>query len=397
MLVLAPAMRQTALGRAAFRNPIHAGFGRTAIVDLGEIIGSSRQLKFGGGQAGTQASLAMAFPVADLIQTFKPEVWEDFTEEWAHSQGKKYKKVIRYAGAGDMGLDILCFHTDKYFDGPWDNVQCKRYACLLQPAQVYVEVGKIIYYSFIGEYPSPKKYYFAASKGLGLKLKKQISKPAELKKELRNNWDKHCRAKITETTKVELTGKLLAYFEEFDFTIFDMIPVAEMIKGHASTVFYERRFGGNSFPQRPPVMLPPPAVQPTESRYVEQLFEAYSEKLAVQLDQPEQLAKHPELERHFNRSREVFYHAESLRNFPRDSVDSGAFDEIRNEIYHGCIDKHDMEYATGMDRILATTSHATTLNPNCNALCMRVQTQDKQGLCHHLANEDRFTWVKNNG
>ena len=53
----------------------------------------------------------MAFPVADLIQTFKPEVWEDFTEEWAHSQEKKYKEVIRYTGAGDMGLDILCFHT----------------------------------------------------------------------------------------------------------------------------------------------------------------------------------------------------------------------------------------------------------------------------------------------
>jgi len=113
-------MRQTALGPSRMPEFYTRRIGRTAIVDLGEIIGSSRILKFGDGQAGTQASLAMAFPVADLIQTFKPEVWEDFTEEWAHSQAKKYKKVIRYAGAGDMGLDILCFHTDKYFDGPWD-------------------------------------------------------------------------------------------------------------------------------------------------------------------------------------------------------------------------------------------------------------------------------------
>ena len=175
-----------------------------------------------------------------------------------------------------------------------------------------------------------------------------------------------------------------------------MIPVAEMIKGHANTVFYERRFSKESFPERPPVMLPPPAVQPGESRYLEQLFEVYSEKLSIQLKDPAALAKHPELERHFNRSREVFYHAESLRNFPRDSVDPGAFDEIREEIYHGCIDKHDMQYANGMDRILATTSHAAILTPNCNALCVRVQTQDKQGLCHHLANEDRFIWVKKN-
>jgi hypothetical protein len=364
-------------------------------VDPGKIIGSSRRLKFGsGGSRAPVSSKAMAFPVADLIQTFKPEVWEDFTEEWAHSQEKKYKKVIRYTGAGDMGLDILCFHADKYFDGPWDNVQCKRYACLLQPAQVYVEMGKIIYYSFIGEYPPPTKYYFAASKGLGLKLKKLLTKPNELKKELRANWDKHCKTKITDMAEVEATGKLLEYFEEFDFSIFDMIPVAEMIKGHANTVFYERRFGKESFPERPPVMLPPPTVQPTESRYVEQLFEVYSEKLSIQLKDPAQLAKHPDLEHHFNRSREVFYHAESLRNFPRDSVDPGAFDDIRNEIYHGCIDVHDMDYATGMARVLAVSSHAAGLTPNCNALCVRVQTQDKQGLCHHLANENKFTWVK---
>jgi hypothetical protein len=338
----------------------------------------------------------MAFPVADLIQTFKPEVWEDFTEEWAHSQEKKYKQVIRYTGAGDMGLDILCFHTDKAFDGPWDIVQCKRYACQLQPAQVYVELGKIIYYTFKGEYPPPTKYYFAASKGVGLKLKKLLLRPADLKKELRANWDKHCKTNITDTTSVELTGNMLEHFENFDFSIFNMITVADLIKGHANTIFYERRFGKASFPERPPVMLPPPSVQPGESRYVAQLFEVYSEKLAVQFNDPAQLAQHPDLERHFNRSREVFYHAESLRNFPRDSVDPGAFDAIRDEIYHGCIDVHDMEHANGMARILATTTQAASLSPNCNALCIRVQTQDKQGLCHHLANVDKFEWVKKN-
>jgi hypothetical protein len=339
----------------------------------------------------------MAFPVADLIQTFKPEVWEDFTEEWAHSQEEKYKKVIRYTGAGDMGLDILCFHTDKPFAGSWDCVQCKRYACKLQPAQVYVELGKIIYYSFMGEYPTPTTYYFAASNGLGLTLKKLLAKPDKLKEELRTNWDKRCKTKITDTAPVPLTGKLLEYFEKFDFSIFSMITVAEMIKGHANTVFYTRRFGGASFPERPPIMPAPTTLQPGESRYVQQLFEVYSEKLAVQLNNPAQLAKYPELEGHFNRSREVFYHAESLRNFPRDSVDPGAFDAIQDEIYHGCVDVHDMEYVNGMERIRATVSHAGTLSPNCNALCVRVQTKDKQGLCHHLANEDRFTWVKKNG
>ena len=123
-------------------------------MDAKTLASSSRKLNFGNtGSTTTPVTAGMAFPVADLIQTFTPKVWEDFTEEWAHSHEKKYKEIIRYTGAGDMGLDILCFHTTKHFDGPWDNVQCKRYACELQPNQVYVEIGKIIYYSCIGEYP----------------------------------------------------------------------------------------------------------------------------------------------------------------------------------------------------------------------------------------------------
>jgi hypothetical protein len=55
-----------------------------------------------------------------------------------------------------------------------------------------------------------------------------------------------------------------------------------------------------------------------------------------------------------------------------------------------------MDHANGLARVRSTVSHAGTLTPNCNALCVRVQTKDKQGFCHHLANEDRFIWVKKN-
>lgn len=364
-------------------------------MDAKKILRDSRKLKFGAtGGTATQVGSGMAFPVADLIQTFKPEVWEDFTEEWAYSQQKKYAEIIRYAGAGDMGLDILCFSTDTNFEGPWDNVQCKRYACELKPTQVWVELGKIIYYSFVGEYPPPKNYYFAASKGLGLKLKKLLTKPKELKAKLIENWDGYCKTKITDTKAIPLEGDLLAYLDKFDFSIFKMIPVAKMIIDHANTVFYAKRFGTASFPERPPILPPPSAIQPTESRYVQQLFEVYSERLAVQLSEPSHLTNYPEMEQHFNRSREVFYHAESLRNFPRDSVDPGAFDAIREEIYQGCVDIYDMDYKDGLTRLRSTVSHAGILTPNCNALCIRVQTQDKQGLCHHLANEGKFVWVK---
>jgi hypothetical protein len=74
-----------------------------------------------------------------------------------------------------------------------------------------------------------------------------------------------------------------------------------------------------------------------------------------------------------------------------------AFDAIREEIYNGVVDTYEMDYADGLTRIRSTLRQAGTLTPTCNALCIRVQTQDKQSLCHHLANENRFTWIKKNG
>jgi hypothetical protein len=363
-------------------------------VDTARLSDNSRKLK--PGDAPTLIGSGMNFPVAKLIEIFEANHWEDFTEEWAVSLEPGYKEVFRWSGAGDMGLDVIGFQTDRKFDGAWDNYQCKRYAIKLQPINVWVELGKIIYYSHSGEYTAPQNCYFAASKGVGLKLKKLLARPAELKKGLIANWDGYCKAGITETVTIPLEGKLLDYLNEFDFGIFKMKSVTEMIKGHANTIYYQRRFGTASFPERPPIERPPDEIQQHESRYVRQLFEVYSEKLKVQLNDPGQLSKYPEMEQHFNRSREVFYHAESLRNFPRDSVDPGAFDAIREEIYHGVVDTYEMDYADGLTRIRSTMSRAGTLAPNCNALCIRVQTQDKQGLCHHLANEDRFTWVKDN-
>ena len=76
---------------------------------------------------------------------------------------------------------------------------------------------------------------------------------------------------------------------------------------------------------------------------------------------PSSFGKHPELEQHFNRSREVFYHAESLRNFPRDSIDPGAFDAIREEIFNGVVDTYEMEYADGLTRMRSTVTQAASL------------------------------------
>ena len=170
-----------------------------------------------------------------------------------------------------------------------------------------------------------------------------------------------------------------------------MIPVAQMIKDHANTVFYIRRFGPaasrNDLPLSCPIRSRPRKAGTSAA------LRGLLGKTQAAAERPAQLAKYPEIERHFNRSREIFYHAESLPDF-RDSIDPGAFDAIgrnlprqRGHIRHG---------PRGRPRPRRSTVNSRHSTPNCNALCTRVKTQDKQGFCHHLANDDRFTWVKKN-
>jgi hypothetical protein len=369
-------------------------------VKTGNIIADMRTLqpKGASGAGGSPQSVSgMNFPVVKLVEIFSFDDWEGFTEEWATCLVPGYHQVLRFSGAGDKGCDVVGFVSDKFFDGPWDNYQCKHYGAKLTPSDIWVELGKIIYYSHIGEYTAPRRCFFVAPKDIGLKLKKLFTKPAELRSGLAEQWETHCKTGITTTQEIPLEGVLKTYFDAFDFTIFRSMSVVEMIRGHSKTPFFASRFGNAGLPERPTPQQPPPTVQPKESRYVQHLLRAYSEHLNQPMTDPKDLANWPVLERHFNRCREVFYHAESLRSFAQDSVDAGMFEAVRDEIYHGVVDTCDLEYPDGLARVRATMTQAGNLNPKCNALCLRVYVQDKHGICHHLANIDRLVWARRNG
>lgn len=366
-------------------------------MNKGEIIAQMRDLqpnKPSDATSPLQTSAGMNFPLLKLVQIFSADDWEGFTEEWATCLEPAYTKVMRFSGPGDRGCDVVGFASDKYFEGPWDNYQCKHYGDSLKPHNIWVELGKIIHYSHSGAYTPPRNCFFVAPKDVGLGLKKLFTKPDELQKGLAENWAKHCAKGITDTQEIHLDGELKAYFDSFDFSIFKSMSVVEMIRGHAKTPFFARRFGDAALPPRPSPQPPPVTIAAAENRYVRHLLRAYSEYLNEQVNDPTELAKWPDIERHFNRSREVFYHAESLRSFAQDSVDAGTFESVCDEIYHGVVDTSDLEYTDGLARVRATVTQAGNLTPNCNALCLRVQVQDKHGMCHHLANEDRLIWAR---
>ena len=83
------------------------------------------------------------------IEIFSPEEWELFTEEYLELLQTEYKEIERIGGANDNGRDVIAYIetpiTENY---KWDCFQCKHYDHSLYPSDVYVEIGKILYYTF---------------------------------------------------------------------------------------------------------------------------------------------------------------------------------------------------------------------------------------------------------
>lgn len=332
----------------------------------------------------------LVLPIA-RIRLYSPDEWEAFTNEWAHYLFKG-NQVVRFSGAGDKGVDIAVFEPRQNFDGIWDCYQCKHYDNPLRPSDIYVELGKVLWFSFSGEYAAPRTYTFIAPAGIGTKLNNLLKNPAKLKQELISNWEKHCRKEITSTGDILLEGHFLAYINSFDFAIFQGKQPLALIDEHRNSPFHLSRFGGG-FPARPAVPNPPTDIEVHETKYVEQLYLAYADHLKKQVTSTTDLGKQA-LREHFSRQREAFYQAEALRVFVRDKVEPGTFERLQNEIFAGVVDTHDDDYDDGYKRVVAVTKAAQDMTITANPIAPIAQTQDRRGICHQLANDDKLKWTR---
>lgn len=332
-------------------------------------------------------------PKTQRVQLFDADTWEEFTEEWASSIQDLYYRIRRFAGAGDQGLDIVGFISSTQFSDGWDNYQCKFYDHPLTPSDVWIEFGKIIYFSSRGDYPPPRKYYFVAPRQVGTKLGKLLADAQKLKEVLKVNWEKYCEDSITSTHKVKLEGDLLIYFNDFDFTIFDTISLVQMIEQHVSTPFHAVRFGGG-LGLRPEPDIPPEDTVSLEHRYVRQLLGVYAQSIGEDQKSPDLslLDKDKGIRKNFQRQRERFYYAESLRNFSRDTVPPGVFEALQNDILDGVVDVCESQHECGMDKLNLTLTQAANVVINASPLASVSRVRDKQGMCHQLVNDAKLSW-----
>lgn len=327
----------------------------------------------------------------DRIKLFSDKEWERFIHEWVDSIRDEYELIERCGGAGDMGRDVIA--TVKGGNGAWDNFQCKHYGNALTPSEVWVELGKLAYYTKRGDFPYPRRYYFIAPRGAGTKLSNLLKKPNELRRELLKNWDTHCRDGITKTEVVECDAAMSAHIQSLDFTIFQVTPVLRIIEAHAKTRWHAARFGGG-LPQRPAALMPPPVPSGTEAIFVAELRRAYADHLGRDMKEVDDgLAGRDDLREHFYDARVEFYSAEGLRTFSRDTLPPGEFEKLQDEVHSGIKDDVRGDHPDGYRRVVAVVKMARTLPLTSHPLASRIHNRDRGGICHQLANDGKVRWV----
>ena len=334
------------------------------------------------------------FPPQQHLLLYSPDEWEEFIHEWVDAKRSEYTQVLRFAGSGDMGIDVAAYVDVKRLLGVWDNYQCKHYKAALTPVDAAAEIAKVLWHSFCEQYVAPRWYYFIAPQGCGLNLRKLLGNIPKLRAHVITNWDGQCANAITKKKTIPLTGDFKGYVEAFDFSIFTERSALDIIADHRLTPYFAARFGGG-LPDRPRA-TPVPPYQPDESgsRYVQQLFEAYGDHTKSNVVSLACLTGRPDLAEHFYRQRESFFHAEALRNFARDTVPVGTFEELQTEVHAGVIEVEAAAHADGYARVNEVTRAAVSLALTSNALMSVVKVQDRKGMCHQLANEDRLRWRK---
>ncbi|UOF88945.1 hypothetical protein LSG31_13510 [Fodinisporobacter ferrooxydans] len=291
-----------------------------------------------------------------------------------------------------MGRDVI----GEYEDGTYDYYQCKRYDGKLSPSEYWLEFGKLCYYTFNNDIPLPKKYYIIASQGVGPKLLKIIKNPELLRRELIQQWDSKCCDSIIRGQKISLEGHLLDYVNTFDFNIVDTYSIEKIIEEHRRTNYFFFRFGGAIKPQRGSGIAPPTTPENSELNYINKLLAAYSQNKKKTIDLVT-LQSFSELVADFNNNRINFYSAESLKRSIRDIFSNeNHFELLKQEMYSGIIDFIKSEFSDGYLRLIKTMHESTKVNLSSSIIDRElhfVTNQDKKGICHHLANEDRIDWV----
>jgi hypothetical protein len=322
------------------------------------------------------------------IYFYSADDWEEFVKEWASSLDVDYFQVKRLGGSNDRGIDVAGLLTERGLEGPWDCYQCKHYSKPVQKGEAFQEIMKIFAGIIEGSYIPPRRYRILAPRGCSPSLDRLFVRPTELKQAfLQHAASRNSIRDYGDT----LVAAITAHAEDTDFSIFNSEDIVDVLTQHSTTQYHAWRFALPLDTSRDPVH-PPDTIDPSEVRYIAQLIDAYRERSGGMIVTRQDIGTDRWYTDHLNRQRFSFYSAESLRLFARDKVPSGTFESLQEEIYSGVVETEQASYGLAVDRLTAVLEAAIRVELNANLLIQALQVNDRKGICHQLANEDRLRW-----
>ncbi|EOW7075803.1 ABC-three component system protein [Yersinia enterocolitica] len=333
----------------------------------------------------------------DRLAQFSAPDFERFTLEWASdylAQLEDVDEVQQRGGAGDKGRDVIVWlDSSEVVRRRWRLYQCKHYGTRLGTAAGIAEIGKVLYYTLRGDYTIPEEYWFVTHQGVVGPLQDLLDDPNKMRQHVLDHWEEQCATQIMKAP-IPLTAELRAHISSFPFSIFRAKQPIEIINEHAKTRFHLTVFGLPLI-NRPKPPAPPSAVSASEIGYITQLYAVIGENLGMQVTQSADFAAHASLKKLFDRSRITFYCAENLKELARDQMADTAFfdslvDEFCDALYHVCNEMAD----SGLKKMRSTILAAQSLQLGGHALAPHVVANDREGICHHMANENRVIWCE---
>ncbi|MGK9165044.1 restriction endonuclease [Inquilinus limosus] len=344
--------------------------------------------------------LGVGLPVnpLDRLAQFSAAEFERFALEWASdylsTKVPEIVEVQQRGGAGDKGRDVIAWlDPPSVLKRRWRLYQCKHYGVALGAGAAAGEIAKVMFYTERGDYQPPVEYHFVTHKGVTSPFQDLLDVPENLRAFVLNNWDKYCRGAIRKDP-VELTETLRKHIEAFDFSIFRAKQPHDLLKEHSQTRYHLTVFGLPLIERaKPPT--PPSEVTPGETGYVCQLFEVIAAEIGSPISAVEDFSHLDKHRRLFDRSRITFYCAEGLKELARDQMaDVGFFDTLLDEFRNGLYHWYSETNATGYQRLTNTVKGAQQLQLGAHVLAPHVLANDREGMCHQMANEGLVRWCE---
>lgn len=179
-----------------------------------------------------------------------------------------------------------------------------------------------------------------------------------------------------------------AFVSKVDLSFIRVKTPAELLEIHSRSDKHWKRFG--VLGKREPNPVVPIALHAREQVYVNALLMVYEESSGCTVNSESDIPA--SWVKHFQVQRQLFYSAEGLNRFSRDKL-PGAFDDLLDQVELGIGSVVAEMHPTGMDRLKGALSTANSLTISDNPLNARLRGGDLQGSCHHLANQERISWV----